>query len=245
MPRWENEEERCAASERMRVWWSVPENRERRIEQARKRQHSEATKHKIGAANRGKKMSPEAVEKGAAARRGRKALPQTRAALARAARGPRSEETRRKMSQARKAMLSDPDKMRALVENARAIMARLTPEKRKAISDKGRLANMEKMRLRTPTSIEMAVAKILSDFGVCYEQQVIFQWYVADIYLPDYHTIIECDGDYWHSTPKAKSHDAKRDKWFAKHNIQTIRLKECDIRADVEKCVSQALEGIL
>lgn len=244
MPRWENEEEREAARTRLKAWWSNPENRARRAEAQRQRRHSEETKRKIAESNRGKKMSHEAVEKMRASKKGKKVSEEVRAALLAAARRPRSEETRRKMSETRKRQLRDPERLKRHGAMMRERWAAMTPERRQQICLPGRLACYEKVRLRKPTSIEVAVAEVLERIGIQFETQVLFKYYVADIYLPNHDTIIECDGDYWHASAKVKAQDKRRDGWFAAHGIRTIRLKEYDIRANVDACVMQALKGL-
>lgn len=209
------------------------------------RKHPEEVKKKISESNRGKKMSPEARAKMSAAKKGKPVSEEMLQKLHEAAKKPRSEETRRRISEARKRLLADPERRKAIGQRIRRFWASLTPEEKSKIALPGRLACLEATRLREPTSIERAVAEELTRLDIKFEQQVIFKYYVADIYLPGHRTIIECDGDYWHSTPEMKAHDKKRDRWLAGNGFAVIRLKECDIRADVSAAVQEGLKGIL
>ncbi len=260
--RWESVERREKMSERFRQLWQDPEYRQR-VTDARKklwadparraaasergklRRHSPEVKEKIAAGNRGKKMSAESIEKMRAAKKGKKHTDAFKQQVSERHKGKKlSDETKRRMSEAVKERFKDPARKAASSLGRRKFWATLSAEERTRITRPGRLACLEATRLREPTSIERIVAGILSDMGVAFEQQVLFKYYSADIFLPDHNVIIECDGDYWHSTPVMIAHDKKRDKWFANHSIGVIRLKECDIKADARQCVEQVLKGL-
>lgn len=54
-------------------------------------------------------------------------------------------------------------------------------------------------------------------------------WYCVDAYLPDYNIIIEYDGYHMHKTPEGKEKDNKRDEFFLKLGIKTLRIKQTEI----------------
>jgi very-short-patch-repair endonuclease len=58
------------------------------------------------------------------------------------------------------------------------------------------------------TKPEMMFSKILDSLQIKYETQKRVEKYICDFYLPNYETIVEVDGDYWHANPsKFKSND--------------------------------------
>ena len=90
-----------------------------------------------------------------------------------------------------------------------------------------------------PTSIEVQVRNALIAAGVDF----VFQFsvpgtpYVADFYVPRTTTILEADGEYWHSRPKDVLHDAKRDAVLARFGYRVVRLGEKQIRAGATECL--------
>lgn len=49
---------------------------------------------------------------------------------------------------------------------------------------------------------------------------------------------IECDGHEFHSSPEQISHDKKRDEYFSKRGIKTLRFTGSQINKDAEKCLN-------
>lgn len=242
---WQDPEYRQRVKESRQKAWADPDRKAAASERGKLRRHTDEEKRKISESQKGKVIPPEARAKMSAAKKGKPVSEKTKAALLLAARKPRSEETKKRMSDAVKKRFQDPDRKAAHSLGRRKFWATLTAEERTKIALPGRLACLEATRLREPTSIERAVVSVLTEMDIAFEQQVLFKYYVADIYLPEQNVIVECDGDYWHSTPVMIAHDKKRDKWFMNHGIGVIRLKECDIKANARQCVEQALKGII
>lgn len=90
---------------------------------------------------------------------------------------------------------------------------------------------------RGPTKIELRICEVLDKFDISYIPSYYIKPYTIDIYLPDKNTIIECDGDYWHSLPNVIEKDKIRDSFFLELGIHTIRFKESDIWKDAENLV--------
>jgi very-short-patch-repair endonuclease/endogenous inhibitor of DNA gyrase (YacG/DUF329 family) len=92
-----------------------------------------------------------------------------------------------------------------------------------------------------PTSIEVAVKRVLIELDILFvEQKQIGHW-LADFYLPEYNLVLECDGDYWHSLPKQIEKDARRDKWMKSKGYSILRLPENKIKANALQCVVDGL----
>lgn len=64
----------------------------------------------------------------------------------------------------------------------------------------------------------------LDRLGVEYKSHVSFGDFVADIYLPNSKTVIECDGVYWHSQPGSAARDQRKDKYLKSQGLKVIRV---------------------
>lgn len=61
-----------------------------------------------------------------------------------------------------------------------------------------------------PTSIEITTATILGKLGIAFEREFPVGPFLFDFFLPDLDVFIECQGEYWHSLPRAASRDAAK-----------------------------------
>lgn len=95
------------------------------------------------------------------------------------------------------------------------------------------------------TSIEIAIEKQLKHNNYKYEKQkYIKNVGIVDFFLTDHNIIIECDGDFWHSSESMKytgmnmpQKDADRDLRALFNGYETIRLWEKDIKEDSNNCL--------
>ena len=62
---------------------------------------------------------------------------------------------------------------------------------------------------------------------------------VSDFYLPDSNAAIFCDGDYWHSSLKRQTRDARQRNILKSNGFQVFIFKGSEILADVNKCIAQ------
>lgn len=62
-----------------------------------------------------------------------------------------------------------------------------------------------------PTNIELKVKEQLDYYGIRYIQQKYIndgdRNYYLDFYLPEFKTVLECNGDYWHNKEERKQRD--------------------------------------
>lgn len=91
------------------------------------------------------------------------------------------------------------------------------------------------------SSIEIEVEAVLQRLGEPFVAQKKMGRFLCDFYLPSRKLVIECDGDYWHSRPKQRAKDAKKDRWLTSHGQKVVRLRECEIKADSLAAVLGAL----
>lgn len=82
------------------------------------------------------------------------------------------------------------------------------------------------------TSIEEKVRLALEKLGIKYQQEVKIGAYRADFLLPESKIVIECDGEYWHRSLKARERDKRKDEFLTENGYQIIRLSEEQIRSD-------------
>lgn len=62
--------------------------------------------------------------------------------------------------------------------------------------------------------------------------------YRIDIALPKYRLAIECDGEYWHSSPEAKRRDAKKNYYLKKKGWKVCRFKGKTINKRLNYCIN-------
>lgn len=120
---------------------------------------------------------------------------------ARNKRPPASEETRAKMSKARKGKQWSEE------------------HRRKALESK-------------ITSIELKVAEQLKNYGIknVPQKQLCKGHFIVDFYLPEYHLVIECNGDYWHNRPERKERDKELEEYILSKGKDILWLWEHEIK---------------
>lgn len=89
-----------------------------------------------------------------------------------------------------------------------------------------------------PTSIEKAMANALDAANIKYEfQAVIAKRYPCDFVIPASMLVVECDGTYWHSTPEARTKDARKDAFLQACGYTVLRFSDKVIKKDIDSCV--------
>lgn len=89
------------------------------------------------------------------------------------------------------------------------------------------------------TSIEIAIEQELIRRNIPYMKQVPIEGVaLVDFLLPD-RIIVQCDGDYWHSSKKAKSRDIAQDVVLGFHNYKIFRFTEMEIKKSPRKCINK------
>lgn len=96
-----------------------------------------------------------------------------------------------------------------------------------------------KIKGKEPTTIELTIARMLTDLKIDYVEQYSIGRYVVDYLIPSQKLIIECDGSYWHSIPKVKKRDSLKDEYFTHRNFRVLRLPETDIKNNLAWCKEQ------
>lgn len=148
----------------------------------------------------------------------------------------KSEETRRRMSEAAKNRYKDPAQRNL---TRQAAVNRSTPEYREnmaksvqAAYEKGTKTNQ---RVHRETYIEKVVSSWLASQGIEHRTSVRILSYEADILVGD--LVIECDGEHWHSSPQQKERDAKRDARLRAAGYRVLRVPGKDIYSGTFKSI--------
>lgn len=97
---------------------------------------------------------------------------------------------------------------------------------------------------QSPTSIEIAISNLLNQMSIEHETQKAIGPFNCDIYIVSCNLVIEVDGDYWHSLPKHKQQDKRRNTYLLNRNYRILRLPEHKIRKDLTWCKKQILKAM-
>jgi len=84
------------------------------------------------------------------------------------------------------------------------------------------------------SSIEVKIQNFLKQLRIkffTHQYMDIKHPYRCDILIPSLNTVIECDGDYWHSFSVRKKLDKIRTKEMIGKGFKVLRLKEKEIKA--------------
>ena len=84
------------------------------------------------------------------------------------------------------------------------------------------------------TSIERKIENQLLFNNILYIKQYTYDLGIADFWLPESNTIIECDGDYWHSLLGYKERDERQTNWLEDNDYLVYRFTETNINNNFE-----------
>lgn len=176
-----------------------------------------------------------------------------------ARRGKYSDETRKKMSEARMGMKFTPEHKENL-KTARNTRPPATEETRRKMGEahRGRkLTERHKQALRDwhiahpnlirqDTSIELAIQDELADRQIIFIKQFVFEGIArVDFFLPEHNVVIQCDGCYWHNCPEhypghhkeQRQKDITKDAKLTFRGLKVYRFWEHDIKRSAGECL--------
>jgi very-short-patch-repair endonuclease/AraC-like DNA-binding protein len=97
----------------------------------------------------------------------------------------------------------------------------------------------------SPTSIERRLMEALDQAGIAYQfQYVVGNKFLCDLAFPEAMLIVECDGEYWHSTPKQRKRDVSKDAYLQACGYTVLRLSDKQIEQNVTACV-HAIQALI
>lgn len=94
------------------------------------------------------------------------------------------------------------------------------------------------------SSVEIILYNALVHAGLFPVTQYEIPPYTIDYAFPSHKLAVECDGDYWHSTPWQMTKDRQRDGYLRKNGWRTLRIKEKQIKTDIAACVSLVIKAL-
>ena len=235
---------------------------------------SEEVRRKISLANRGRKRSEESIEKNRLAHFGKpawnkgKKMPEMSGAKHHMFGKTHSEESLRKMSEAHKKQMANPEFRKKLREIHKKRLS--NPEERKRQSQIStatllRLYESGKFPKQINTKPERQIKEELLkreyNEGIDFVHQFKFNnKFMCDFCFPKQKVVVEVYGDFWHGNPikyagkKLHKHQIKginRDKskeayirTVDNHSWTYIVLWESDIKNDAAKCVDRIEEAL-
>jgi very-short-patch-repair endonuclease len=118
---------------------------------------------------------------------------------------------------------------------------------------KMRISLYKRWHLFKPSSLELKFKTYLDAADIVYVQQYKPQGYnrVYDFMLPDYDTLIEIDGMFWHYSDYAirkgsADVDAEKEEWAIAHGFDLVHIPEDDMPADIVTAwlIPEMLEGV-
>lgn len=87
----------------------------------------------------------------------------------------------------------------------------------------------------------------MSGVGLVFESQFLIGSWVVDFFFPSENLVVEYDGEYWHSLPKSKDRDARKDAYLMQKGHSVLRVPErlhIDSPAAAIELVQEALKHI-
>jgi len=193
--------------------------------------HSEEAKRKISKAlegripwNKGKYHSKETKRKMSGAKMGKKHWNYGKHS---------SKETITQMSEAQRGHIAWNKGKKGLYRHTKESKRKIRKwarENFEILSKAGSLSCQRQWYSKGPTSIEKKVYDELRARGLLFEKQKLINGkFLVDAWIPDLNLIIEADGDYWHSLPKAIKRDKAKNAYLKKCGFNLLRLTETEI----------------
>lgn len=145
----------------------------------------------------------------------------------------------RKVSDKSKSKMSISHKGQISIRKGKTNIEMFGKEKAEILKQKNRestIKQLKRQNINTDTLPERIVENYLLFNNILYVKQYVYKLGVADFWLPEINTIIEADGDYWHSSPKVIDRDERQTKWLEENDYIVYHFKERDIKKDINEC---------
>ncbi len=97
------------------------------------------------------------------------------------------------------------------------------------------------MSYRGRTSIEEKISFILKELNIDFIEQYKVNRSYYDFYIPSLNILIEADGKYWHSLPKAIINDKRKDKLAIDKGYKLFRFTELEINQGCEDRIKRII----
>jgi len=94
------------------------------------------------------------------------------------------------------------------------------------------------------TGIENKLRYALLRKGINFIEQASIGPWSIDFLLPDYMACVEADGEYWHSSMKARMKDRRKDAWLQNKGYTVFHFDGKEIIQDADYCVSRLMKSL-
>ncbi len=95
------------------------------------------------------------------------------------------------------------------------------------------------------TDIELKMEAELIKRKIRYEKQYLIAGHFVDFYILENEAVIECNGDYWHSSKEQRKRDAKKRKRIEGIGVPVFEYWGSEINKNVSKCVNHFEHSVL
>ncbi len=122
------------------------------------------------------------------------------------------------------------DKMRQAALRRHATGFYQTPEMRAKFSKATAKNHAAGVYRKGPTSLELALRRLLTSAGFDFEEQVRFGHCVVDAWVPSHRLVFEADGMFWYHH-QDKEREARRDAYLMRRGVAAVvHLDDCDLK---------------
>jgi len=94
------------------------------------------------------------------------------------------------------------------------------------------------------TGIENKLRYALLRKGINFIEQASIGPWSIDFLLPDYMACVEADGEYWHSSTKARMKDRRKDAWLQNKGYTVFHFDGKEIIQDADYCVNRLMQSL-
>ena len=98
--------------------------------------------------------------------------------------------------------------------------------------------------LQKATGIENQLRYALLRKGINFIEQASIGPWSIDFLLPDYMACVEADGEFWHSSTKAKMKDRRKDAWLQSKGYMVFHFDGKEITQDADYCVNRMMKSL-
>lgn len=101
------------------------------------------------------------------------------------------------------------------------------------------------LHMQTSSKLEQRVGASLGARGIAVAPQFPLCGFIYDYVVEDRRVLLEVDGTYWHSLPRAKDRDRAKDIVAYRNGWRLLRVAEADLTAAWDKTIERIVQAIL
>jgi len=114
-----------------------------------------------------------------------------------------------------------------------------------SLRKQGIISILKQLNKKGLNKLELRGRKILQDLEIDFNEQVLmFDKFLVDILLKDKKTIIQWDGEYWHTMKKNRIRDKSQDAYLKKCGYNVIRITDKQIKNNIQEVYNQIIQSL-